>query len=209
MDGLRLCGIKTLMPERADPTALHTRAIDELRFIRRTMERADAFTAVPGWGGVLMGVTALATAGIAGVPRNQPRWLAFWLGDAVLAALIALPAMTWKAKALGSPLAAAPTRRFALAYLPPLAAGVVLTAFFARQGLIAQLPGCWLLLYGAALTTGGAFSVRVVPIMGLIFMALGTAAFVAPVEWGHFFMAAGFGGLHIGFGLLIARKYGG
>ena len=197
------------MSDRADLPALHTHAIDQLRFIRRTMERAGAFTAIPGWGGVLMGVTALATAGIAGVPRNEPRWLLLWLGDAGLAVLIALVAIARKARALGAPLAAAPARRFALAYLPPLAAGVVLTAVFARHGLIAQLPGCWLLLYGAALTTGGAFSVRVVPIMGLMFMALGAAAFGAPVEWGHLFLAAGFGGLHIGFGLLIARKYGG
>ena len=197
------------MPERADPPALHARAIDELHFIRQTMERAGAFTAVPGWGGVLMGVTALAAAGIAGAPRNDARWLVLWLGEAVLAVLIALPAMARKAKATGSPLAAAPARRFALAYLPPLAAGAVLTAVFARHRLIAQLPGCWLLLYGAALATGGAFSVRVVPIMGLMFMALGAAAFAAPTGWGHLFMAAGFGGLHIGFGLLIARKYGG
>ena len=197
------------MPERADPPALHAHAIDELRFIRQTMERAAAFTAVPGWGGVLMGVTALATAGISGAPRNDPRWLGLWLGDAVLAVLIALPAMARKARATGSPLAAAPARRFALAYLPALAAGAVLTAVLARHGLFTELPGCWLLLYGAALTTGGVFSVRVVPIMGVMFMALGAAAFVAPAAWGHLFLAAGFGGLHIGFGLLIARKYGG
>jgi hypothetical protein len=197
------------MSDRADPPALHAHAIDELRFIRRTMERAGAFTAIPGWGGVLMGVTALATAGIAGVPRNEPRWLLIWLGEGGLAVIIGLVAITRKARVLGAPLAGAPARRFALAYLPPLAAGGVLTAVFARHGLIAQLPGCWLLLYGVALATGGAFSVRVVPIMGLLFMALGAAAFVAPVEWGHFAMAAGFGGLHMGFGLLIARKYGG
>jgi hypothetical protein len=197
------------MPERADPPALHSHAIDELRFIRRTMERAGAFTAVPGWGGVLMGVTALVAAPLAGVPRNEPRWLLLWLAEAVLAVIIALVTIARKARAQGAPLAAAPARRFALAYLPPLAAGGVLTAFFARHGLIPQLPGCWLLLYGVALATGGAFSVRVVPIMGLMFMALGAAAFGAPAEWGHLFMAAGFGGLHIGFGLLIARKYGG
>ena len=197
------------MSERANPQALHAHAIDELRFIRQTMERAGAFTAVPGWGGVLMGVTALATAGIAGAPRNDPRWLGLWLGEAVLAVLIGLPAIAHKARATGSPLAAAPARRFALAYVPSLAAGAVLTAVLARHGLITELPGCWLLLYGAALTTGGVFSVRVVPLMGLMFMVLGAAAFVAPAGWGHLFMAAGFGGLHVGFGLLIARKYGG
>ena len=197
------------MPDPPRPQALHIHAIDQLHYIRQTMERAGAFTAVPGWGGVLMGVTALATAGAAGEPRNDSRWLAIWLGDAVLAAAIALVTMARKANAAGSPLVAAPARRFALAYLPPLAAGAVLTAVFAQHGLVVRLPGCWLLLYGTALTTGGAFSVRVVPMMGMLFMALGITAFFAPAPWGHFFMAAGFGGLHIGFGLVIARKYGG
>jgi hypothetical protein len=197
------------MTDRHGPPALHAHAIDQLHFIRKTMERAGAFTAVPGWGGVLMGVSALATAFAAGVPRNRPDWLLVWLGDAVLAAAIGLAALARKARASGSSIAAAPTRRFALASLPPVAAGAVLTAVFAHHDLIVRLPGCWLLLYGVALTTGGALSVRVVPIMGLLFMALGVAAFVAPAEWGHLFMAAGFGGLQIGFGLVIARKYGG
>ena len=197
------------MPERPAPPALHTYAMDELRFIRKTMEGAGRFTAVPGWGGVLMGLSALATTAAAGVPRNEPRWLALWLGDAALAAAIALVAIARKAGRSGSPLVAAPARRFAFASLPPLAAGAVLTAVFAESGIIARLPGLWLLLYGAGLTTGGALSVRVVPIMGLLFMAFGVAAFVAPTDWGPLFMAAGFGGLHIGFGLLIARRYGG
>ena len=78
-----------------------------------------------------------------------------------------------------------------------------------RATQFTALPGCWLLLYGAAAATGGAFSVRIVPILGLCFMALGVVAFAVPAAWGHWFMAAGFGGLHIGFGLVIARKYGG
>ncbi len=197
------------MPDRPGPPALHAHAIDELRFIRQTMERAGAFTAVPGWGGVLVGVTALAAAGVAGAPRNEPSWLAVWLGDAALAAAIAIVTMARKARASGSPLVAPPARRFALAYLPPIAAGAVLTVVFVQHGLDARLPGCWLMLYGAALTTGGALSVRVVPIMGVLFMALGVAAFASPAQWGNLFMAVGFGGLHIGFGLVIARKYGG
>ena len=195
------------MPDR--PQALHAHAMDELRFIRATMERAGAFTAVPGWGGVVMGVTALVAGAVAGPPRSDRRWLAVWLGEAVVAVTIALTTMARKARTSRLPLTATPTRRFALAYLPPLAAGAILTVTFARSGLVLRLPGCWLLLYGVSLTTGGAFSVRVVPIMGVLFMALGAAAFAAPIDWGHYFMAAGFGGLHIVFGLVIARRYGG
>ena len=133
-----------------------------------------------------------------------------WFAEAAVAVTIALVTMTIKARRIGAPLSsAAPAHRFALAYVPPLVAGMVLTPVFATLGLMARLPGCWLLLYGTAAATGGAFSVRVVPVMGICFMALGAAAFVAPAAWGHWLMAAGFGGLHIVFGLVIARKYGG
>ena len=195
------------MPGRTEP--IHRHAIENLRFIRETMERAGAFTAVPGWGGVLMGVSALVTAVVSGPPDNTTRWVAVWLIDAAVAVVIALGAIVLKARVSGVSLSGAPAQRFALAFAPPLAAGVVLTPVFVMMGLMARLPGCWLLNYGTAVTTGGAFSVRVVPIMGLCFMALGAVAFAAPVAWGHWMMAAGFGGLHIVFGLIIARRYGG
>ena len=192
------------------PEQLHLHAMENLRFIRDTMQRAGEFTAVPGWGGVLMGATAIGAAVVAGPPDGTIRWVAIWFAEAALAITIALTAMTMKARRSGVPLsAAAPAHRFALAFVPPLLAGMILTPVFAAMGLVARLPGCWLLLYGTAAATGGAFSVRVVPLMGLCFMALGTMAFAAPPAWGHWLMAAGFGGLHIGFGLLIARKYGG
>ena len=194
---------------RPAPPALHDHAMDNLRFIRQTMARAAAFTAVPGWGGVVIGASALAAARIAGPPRSGPRWLGVWLAEAAAAVTIALVAMARKARRSGSALADAPARRFAFAFVPPLAAGAVLTAVFARAGLAARLPGCWLLLYGTAVVTGGAFSVRVVPVMGLCLMALGAAAFATPADWGSWFMAAGFGAVHIGFGLVIARRYGG
>jgi hypothetical protein len=192
------------------PEPIHAHAIDNIRFIRDTMSRATEFTAVPGWGGVAMGVTALITAAVSGPPDDSLRWVLVWLADACVGAAIALSTMAMKARRAGTPLSsAAPAHRFALGYLPPLVAGVVLTPVFVLGGLMARLPGCWLLLYGTAAATGGAFSVRIVPILGLCFMALGVVAFAVPAAWGHWFMAAGFGGLHIGFGLVIARKYGG
>jgi hypothetical protein len=194
----------------AAPQPIHAHAAENLRYIRDAMERASAFTAVPGWGGIGMGVSAIVTAAISGPPDGRMRWTVVWLVDAAVAATIALVAMTAKARRAGAPLSTtAPAYRFALAFLPPLVAGVVLTGVFIWFGLSTRLPGCWLLLYGTAVATGGAFSVRVVPIMGVCFMALGVAAFIAPIGWGHWWMAAGFGGLQIGFGWLIARRYGG
>jgi len=194
----------------ARPEPIQAHALENLRFIREAMSRASEFTAVPGWGGIFMGLTALVTAPIAGPPDDTFRWVLIWLAAAVVAATIALIAIAIKSTRSGTPLSkAAPALRFALAFLPPLVAGIVLTPVFALTGLVARLPGCWLLLYGTAVATGGAFSVRVVPLMGICFMALGVVAFAAPATWGHWFMALGFGGLHIVFGTIIARSYGG
>jgi len=193
----------------AEPRATHSHAIDDLRFIRDTMARAGQFSAVPGWGGVTMGATAILASAVAGPLAHAERWLAVWSIEAAVAILIALVTMVRKARRSSATLLATPTRRFALVLLPPLAAGAVLTAVFVANGLTARLPGCWLLLYGVSGATGGALSVRVVPVMGVLFMALGVAAFIAPSGWGNIFMAAGFGGLHIIFGAIIARHYGG
>jgi hypothetical protein len=189
---------------------IHAHAAEDLRFIRDAMARAAEFTALPGWGGVQMGITAIVAAVISGAPDGSRRWVLIWLADAVVAVAIALTAMTMKARRSGTPLSsAAPAFRFALAHVPPLIAGMVLTVVFAAMGLTEMLPGIWLLLYGTAVATGGALSIRIVPLMGLCFMVLGAVAFAAPPAWGHWLMAAGFGGLHIVFGFVIARRYGG
>lgn len=192
-----------------EPAAIHAHALEHLRFIRETMERAGAFTALPGVGGVIMGATAIFTAWISGPPDGTLRWVVVWVIEAAIAAAIGAGATAIKARKSGVPLSSAATLRFVRAYAPPLVAGLILTPVFATLGLIARLPGCWLLLYGTALASGGACSVRIVPLMGVCFMALGTIAFVVPAAWGHWLMAAGFGGFHVGFGVMIARTYGG
>jgi hypothetical protein len=200
----------TLRPkagERPGP-ALHARAMDNLSFIRSTMERATAFTAVPGWGGVAMGLTALAATFIAhGRPATE--WLMVWLLASILALTIGGWTMTLKASRGGTSVFSYSGRRFVLSYVPPIAVGALLTLVLVRAGLYSALPGTWLLLYGTGVVTGGAFSVRVVPMMGLCFMALGSIALLAPPSWGEWLMTAGFAGLHIVFGLVIARRYGG
>ena len=191
------------------PPTLDRHAADSLRFIRDTMASAAGFTAVPGWGGALMGATAIGAAALGGPPRAHRTWLGLWLGEAGVAVAIGLTAIILKARRSGTPLTGPGARRFALAFLPAITAGAALTVVFVRNGLTSRLPGCWLLLYGAAVCSGGAFSVRVVPILGAGLMALGALAFAAPPQWGHVFLAAGFGGLQIVFGIIIARRYGG
>jgi hypothetical protein len=188
---------------------LHARAMDDLSFIRRTMERATAFTAVPGWGGVAMGAAALIAAPFASRSATPSGWLLAWLAASGVAFLIGGWAMAVKARRGGTTVFSYSGRRFVLSFLPPLAVGALLTVALARAGLHQALPGTWLLLYGTGIVTGGAFSVRAVPIMGICFMVLGAAALFGPPAWGDPLMAAGFGGLHVAFGLLIARRYGG
>src|SRR5579862_2449331 len=202
----------SVRPIRAAPpetVALHTRAMDNLRFIRETMERAGAFTAVPGWGGCAMGVSALAATGIAARQSDTGAWLATWLIEGIFA--IGLGGWTMKRKADSAqlPLLSAPGRRFLLSFAPPLLVGALLTLVLSQAGLTNVIPGTWLLLYGTGVVTGGAYSVRVVPLMGMCFMLVGAVALFCPFTWGTALLGVGFGGLHVVFGIIIARKYGG
>jgi hypothetical protein len=183
--------------------------MDDLRFIRETMENAASFTAVPGWGGVAMGVTALATSLVAPRPTAAGVWLATWLAAAMCAIAFGALGMYLKARRAGSPVLTRPGRKFLLSLFPPLWAGAVISWAIYRVGLTHLLPGVWLLLYGVAVMSAGTFSVRVVPVMGLCFMLAGVGALFCPAPWDNAVMAAGFGGIHILFGTIIARRYGG
>jgi len=201
-----------LRPHRAalpEPIPIDARAADHLRYIRETMENAAEFTAVPGWGGVTMGLTALGAAWLAARQATPFGWALVWLAEAFVAVAIAAPAAATKARRANSSLFSGPGRKFVLSFAPPIVVGGLLTLALVQLGMYGALPGVWLLLYGTAIVTGGAFSVRGVPIMGLCLMSFGAASLFAPVAWGNFFMAAGFGLVQIGFGVWIALKYGG
>jgi hypothetical protein len=194
--------------KRPEHVALHDRAMDNLRFIRETMERAGSFTAVSGWGQVAIGVTAtIAAIAAAGVEASG--WIAIWSAEALLAAALGGWTVARKAYTAGLPLLSGPGRKVALSLAPPLVAGAMMTAVLVDAGLLWPIPGMWLLLYGTGVVAAGAYSVGIVPVMGLSFMILGTFTLLAPAEWGNALMGLGFGGFHIVFGLLIAWRYGG
>lgn len=192
-----------------DPAPIHEHALNNLRYIREAMERASAFTSIPGWGGVGVGLTAIATAVLTHPFAGTRRWLLGWLGCAVVAAVIAAITMFRKARRANVSFNGAPARRFFSSYFAPIAAGAALTYALGHAGLYAVLPATWLLLYGASFISSGAFSIPVVPVMGVCFMVMGVLACFVPVSVGNLFLGAGFGGLHVAFGVVIARRYGG
>jgi len=184
--------------------------LEQIRFIRQTMESAGSFTAVPGVGQIVVGMTALAAAFYAAKQEViAERWMAIWLAESVIALAIAAIAVVGKARRANQSLLSGPARKFGLSFAPPIAVGALLTFLMYRAGMVAALPAMWLLLYGTAVVTGGAFSVGIVPVMGMCFLTLGTLAVFTPASWANAYMALGFGGLHLIFGGIIARKHGG
>lgn len=200
------------MSRRSGPAELASvsdHAAESLAYIRHAMERGSTFSAVPGFGGALMGGIGLTAAGVGAVQPTAERWLAVWLFAAVVAFAVGVLTMRRKATRMGAALAGAPARRFALSLSAPLVAGAALTLGLWMHGVWALMPSVWLLLYGAGVLTGGAFSVAPMRQMGLCFMALGLAAIVTPPSWGNVWLAVGFGALQVGFGIYIARRHGG
>jgi hypothetical protein len=194
-----------------DPAPLHEHAIDNLRYIRRAMEKAGAFTSIPGWGGFLIGLTAITTTVIAQrwTRGDGGKWLATWLIEACLAALIGAGSMWIKVRRSGHPFRTTATRRFFVSYGAPVLSAALLTIVCARSGYYELLPALWLLSYGSAFISSGTFSIRVIPVMGVAFLLFGVAACIVALPAGNILLGLGFGGLHAVFGLIIARSYGG
>jgi hypothetical protein len=198
-------------------------ALDDLRFIRETMGRAATFTAVPGWGGAAMGGVGVVAAIVGAGCESLAGWLTVWLAAAVVAGAIGKVTIWRKARAAGTPVLVGAGRKFAMGLAPALVAGAALTfaivAIDAGNGGLDRpvgagvslrlLPGMWLLLYGAGVMAAGAFSVRVIPLLGAALLVLGAAALAAPAAWGHLLLGIGFGVLQGMFGVYIARRYGG
>jgi hypothetical protein len=182
--------------------------MDNLRFIRETMEAAGTFTAVSGWGQVVIGFTAIVAALIAG-QLTGAEWVLVWTAEAVLALFISVWFMYEKAKSASVPLLSGSARKLLFSFSPVVVVGMVMTVALMQREMYTLLPATWMLLYGTAVVAAGAFSVRSVPVMGAAFIVVGGAALFTPVAWSTMWMIVGFGLLHIVFGFVIARRHGG
>jgi hypothetical protein len=198
-----------VVSSQPEPPALSDRAMDNLRYIRETMERATPFTGISGWGEMAIGVTALVASFLAAQQTTFRGWISAWVAEGFISILIAGWSMDRKARYVPKTLVSGSGRKVVFSLAPPLIAGALLTIVLAKAGLHRAIPGTWLMLYGTGVITGGMFSVRAVPVMGLCFMLLGAVALFTNPALSDWYMAAGFGGLHLAFGAIIVRKYGG
>jgi hypothetical protein len=201
------------------PVQLHDRAMENLSFIRDAMDRSAPVTAVSGFGMILMGCIALMGGCVSALRRSPDWWIYSWLVVAALGCSTGFIASQWKGSRQNRSLLSGVGRRFTFSFAAPVIAGIVLTEVFYELQFSALMPGTWLLLYGVGVYTGGAFSVPIVPRMGLCFMVLGALTLfpvggkvtevIGPFNEGDLLLLIGFGGLHILFGGIIAKKYGG
>ena len=198
-----------IRPRRDSSPAIEARAMDNLRFIRETMEAAGTFTALSGWGQVVIGLTAIAAALIGARAQTPSTWLAIWFAEACIAGAISVASMTIKSHAANMPVFSGPIRKLVLSFSPAIAAGCLLTLALHAAGAMALIPAMWMLLYGAGVISAGTYSVTIVPFMGAAFMLVGLVTLIAPAAWATWMLIASFGGLHILFGILIARRHGG
>jgi hypothetical protein len=203
----------TVRPLRPDPVerdpALSDRALDNLRFIRDTMERAGTFTAISGWGIASVGVVAIMAAVVSRARPTVAWMVGTWVITAAVCIALSLALTARKARRSQLSMVSGPAQKLALAFSPAMVVGALLTVALLRIGANDLLPGVWLLLYGTAVVAGGAFSVRIIPVMGLCFMVLGAGALFAPADVGQWLMVVGFGVAHVVFGIQIARRHGG
>jgi hypothetical protein len=204
-----MADVLPIRPRPSNPPEMQARAMDNLRFIRETMEAAGTFTAVSGWGQVVIGGTAIVAALVAGRFTSTSEWVLVWAAEAFLALFISVWFMYNKAKSASLPLLTGSARKLLFSFTPVVVVGMVVTFAFMQRGMYGLLPGIWMLLYGTAVVAAGAFSVRIVPVMGAAFIVVGAAALFAPLTWSTALMIAGFGVLHIVFGVVIARRHGG
>ncbi len=200
--------MSTSSKPKTSPDSLQQHAADNLRFIRATMESATAFTGVSGKGYVLAGVSAVLASWLAAQQSSPATWLGVWMLELLLAGSVALVMTARKTEQQGKSLWSASGRKLLLAFIPAMAVGGVLTLTLFLRGDLTLLPGVWLSIYGAAVTTAGAHSVRIVPVMGTAFMLLGALVLLLPLP-ANLMLGAGLGGLHIVFGLLLWRNHGG
>lgn len=195
--------------------------LKDIAAIRGIMERSSRFLSLSGVSGVAAGVVALLAAWVArgvlgaagegayegGFGGGLARELML-LGLATLSSALAL---SWffsrrMAAKRGEIFWGPAGRHAALALGVPVAAGAAVTLVLLGHGQVWALPGCTLVFYGLGLFSAGSFTFGEIRILGLLELLLGILALAFPGA-GLLLWAAGFGALHIAYGIYLYAKY--
>ena len=197
-------------------TAPLEEARENLRVIRQTMERSTKYSTLSGISGVLVGL-----AGIAGVVatwvlgpgaaiyHHPLRLASIWIVTLFTAIGIDLICNKRRAARVGKHIVSSLGAHIVLAALPAFFAAGILTYFFFQHHLLIYLWGVWMLCYGLAICAVGLFSVRPATYLGSAFVIAGAATLLMPaVPYHLIMMAVTFGGFHILYGVLMARRHG-
>jgi hypothetical protein len=190
--------------QKSNTVHLDSHALATLRYIRASMEGAASFV-VPGSAGIALGFIGIVAAGLSLAPALHEHWFEIWLIASITAAAAGSVLLLRESSLRGLQLLGTPIRRFALCLLPSLTAGIVLTAVHWSSRNMHAIPGTWLLLYGCALISASTVTTRTIGLLGALFAALGLMAFILPDSLQMPMLGAGFGGLHIVFGIIIGR----
>ncbi|MBA4304972.1 MAG: hypothetical protein C0424_12155 [Sphingobacteriaceae bacterium] len=199
--------------------------LSDLQAIRSMMQRSSKFLSLSGWSGVMAGIYGLLAAYIAVFRLDFDPivlqaigftdWEAFaeLRGMMVLAALLlvlSIGTAAWmarrKANKQGEVVWTAASRRLLADLAVPLLTGGMLLLAFTWLGAFSLLLPISLLFYGITLYQAGPVTYTALRILGLLNLALGFLALLLP-EHAMLFWAAGFGLLHIVYGLFIHFRY--
>ena len=184
---------------------LDTHAAATLQYIRASMDAAVSLS-IPGSAGIAMGSVGLLAAVLAVAPAFRPYWFWIWIAAALIAASLGAFRMARQPASRGSLLSGTPVRRFMLGLFPGLFAGAVMTVVLRVTGNDQLLPASWLVLYGCALIAASAPTTRALGVLGACFVGLGLLTYALSPAWHMLALGAGFGGLHLVFGLLARRS---
>jgi hypothetical protein len=191
------------------PAAIESRALGTLAYIRASIESSSSMD-VPGMAGIVMGIIGVLAAVVVSLPFGAAHWLGIWVAAALIAFALGGALVARQAARRGQSRFLGPVRKFLLCLCPALFAGAVLTLVLATAGMVNDIPGMWLLLYGCAVLSASTVTIagiaRLICFMGTLFVALGLMTFALPAMAHTAMLGLGFGVLHIVFGILMGRS---
>ncbi len=197
--------------------------IEDIKEIRKIMDRSTRFLSLSGMSGITSGIIALIGAFLAyatiydGQDYMQYRKALLTSDSPTQILLIAIVILvlsigcayfftTRRAKKNNETLWDEHAKKMLINMAIPLVTGGILSLIFIFKGFVGLAAPLTLIFYGLALVNGSKYTYDEIRSLGLMEIGLGllSAYFIG---YGLIFWAVGFGGLHIIYGIVMHYKY--